>query len=66
MPICMKCGKKENAMKCICEDCTEKAFMEIDKLVRQVEMEKGCVTKLEDKHYLDGQIQILLILRNKL
>lgn len=66
MPICIKCGKKENAMKCICNDCTETPCNEIDKLIRQIAGEKECVSRGEDKYYLDGQVQILLILRGKL
>jgi len=66
MAKCYKCGKKENAMKCVCNDCTEIPCNEIDKLIRQIALEKECVSREEDKYYLDGQIQILLILRGKL
>jgi hypothetical protein len=66
MPTCYKCGKKENAMKCVCDVCMDKPIEEIDKLIRQIEMEKHCLTRQEDIRYLDGQIEILLILRGKL
>ena len=43
MPVCYKCGRKENAMKCACEDCINKPIEEIDKLIRQLDSEKQCV-----------------------
>ena len=65
MPVCYKCGKKENAMKCVCDVCMDKPIEEIDKLIRQLDSEKQCVDE-EDKKYFDIQIQTLLILRGKL
>ena len=41
MAKCYKCGKSEVAMKCICNDCTETPCNEIDKLIRQIALEKG-------------------------
>lgn len=65
MPVCYNCGKKENAMKCVCNDCMDKPIAEIDKLIRQLDSEKQCVDE-ESKKYFDIQIQALLILRGKL
>ena len=66
MAKCYKCGKTENTMRCICEDCIKNPIEEIDKMIRQLEMEKCCLTRQEDLRYLDGQIEIVLILRGKL
>ncbi len=66
MPVCYNCGKRENAMKCMCEECAKAPANEIDKLIRQIALEEECVSREEDKRYLDGQVQILLILRGKL
>jgi hypothetical protein len=65
MPVCYKCGRKENAMKCACEDCINKPIAEIDKLIRQLDSEKQCV-RGQDEKFFDNQIQALLILRGKL
>lgn len=65
MAKCYKCGKKENAMKCVCNDCVDKPIEEIDKLIRQLDSEKQCVYGEYKKHF-DIQIQALLILRGKL
>ena len=34
-------------MKCICNDCTETPCNEIDKLIRQIALEKECVSREE-------------------
>ena len=65
MPTCYKCGKRENAMKCVCDVCMDKPIEEIDKLIRQLDSEKQCVYEEYKKHF-DIQIQALLILRGKL
>ena len=52
MPTCYKCGKRENAMKCICDECISPNYMimsktQLEDCIRNTQNEIDRLEKLQ-------------------